>query len=211
MVKQQDRREATQRAIIATALEAFGREGYANVSVDQIATRAGVAKGAVYHHFPSKSGLFEAVLESVSGAILSEVLTAISNGQDFWDELALGNRAFFTACSETQRSRIFLHDGPAVLGWERWRQIDRRHFGGLLKTALSRAMDESILVRKDAELVSRALLGAVTEAAISCAEAEDFMTCAEGYLDILGTLVGGLAVKPNQSTMYENGEIPDAP
>jgi AcrR family transcriptional regulator len=196
MVKQEDRRSATRGAIIAAAFEAFGCEGFADVSVDQIATRAGVAKGGIYHHFSSKDVLFETVLESVSSAILTEVLTAISTGKDFWDELALGNRAFFVACSSPERSRILLHDGPAVLGWERWRRIDQRHFGGLLRIALSRAMDDSIIIRKDVEVVSRALLGAVTEAAISCAEAEDFMACAEGYLDILRTLVAGLAVKP---------------
>jgi hypothetical protein len=140
--------------------------------------------------------LFEVVMESVSSAILTEVLTAISAGKDFWEELALGNRAFFVACSDPERSRILLHDGPAVLGWKRWRQIDQRHFGGLLRMAVSRAMEDSILVRKDTEVVSRVLLGAVTEAAISCAEAEDFMTCAEVYLDILGGMVTGLAVKP---------------
>jgi AcrR family transcriptional regulator len=196
MVKQEDRRVATRGAIIVAAFETFGSEGYADVSVDQIAARAGVAKGSVYHHFSSKNVLFEAVLESVSGAILTEVLSAISAGRDFWEELALGNRAFFAACSNPERSRILLHDGPAVLGWERWRQIDQRHFGGLLRMALSRAMDDRILVRKDVEIVSRALLGAVTEAVISCAEAEDFMVCAEHYLDILGALVAGLKVKP---------------
>jgi AcrR family transcriptional regulator len=196
MVKQEDRRAATRGAIIAAAFESFGGEGYADVSVDQIASLAGVAKGAVYHHFSSKDVLFEAVLESVSSDILTEVLRAISAGKDFWEELALGNRAFFVAYSEPARSRILLHDGPAVLGWERWRQIDQRHFGGLLKMALSRAMDDRVLVRKDVEVVSRALLGAITEAAISCAEAEDFMACAEGYLDILGAMAAGLAVKP---------------
>lgn len=195
MVKQEDRRTATRRAIIAAAFEVFGNEGYANVSVDQIASRAGVAKGAIYHHFSSKDVLFEAVLESVSSAILTEVLSAISAGQDFWEELALGNRAFFVACSGPERSRILLHDGPAVLGWQRWRQIDQRHFGGLLRMALSRAMEDGVLIRMDVEIVSRALLGAVTEAVISCAEAENFMACAEGYLDTLGVLVAGLAVR----------------
>lgn len=196
MVKQEDRRAATRGAIIATAFAAFGSEGYANVSVDQIAARADVAKGAIYHHFSSKDVLFEAVLESVSSAILTEVLSAISAGQDFWAELALGNRAFFSACSRPERCRILLHDGPAVLGWQRWRQIDQRHFGGLLRTALSRAMEDGVLIRMDVEVVSRALLGAVTEAVISCAEAEDFMACAEGYLDILGVLAAGLAARP---------------
>lgn len=200
MVKQEDRKATTRGAIIAAAFATFGSKGYTAVSVDQIAARAGVAKGAVYHYFTSKDVLFEAVLESVSSAILTEVLTAISAGQDFWQELALGNRAFFVACSDPDRSRILLHDGPAVLGWKRWRQIDQRHFGGLLRMALSRAMDDKILARKNVEVVSRALLGAVTEAAISCAESDDFMACAEGYLDILGLLVGGLAKNGHPST-----------
>ncbi len=61
--------------------------------------------------------------------------------------------------------------------------------------ALSRAMEDGVLIRMDVEVVARALLGAVTEAVISCAEAEDFMACAEGYLDTLGMLVAGLAVR----------------
>lgn len=195
MVKQEDRRALTRGAIIAAASKAFGSDGFSSVSIDQIASHAGVAKGAVYHHFASKDALFEAVLETVSAAILSDVLAAIGARHDFWEELALGNRALFVACSDPERSRILLHDGPAILGWERWRQIDRRHFGGLLRTALSRAMDEDILVRKDVEVLSRMLLGAVTEAVISCAEADDFMACAEAYLDLLGGLVAGLAVQ----------------
>lgn len=194
MVKQENRRAATRGAIIAAAFDAFGRDGFAAVSIDQIASRAGVAKGAVYHHFTSKDVLFEAVLETVSSGILSEVIAAIGSGRSFWDELALGNRAFFVACSDPECSRILLHDGPAVLGWERWRQIDRQHFGGLLRVALSRAMDDAILVRKDVEVLARTLLGAVTEAVISCSEADDFMACAESYLEVLGTLVAGLAV-----------------
>ncbi|MBX9883658.1 MAG: TetR/AcrR family transcriptional regulator [Novosphingobium sp.] len=197
MVKQESRRAATRGAIIGAAFEAFGSEGYADVSVDLIAARAGVAKGAVYHHFSSKDEVFEAVLESVSSAILSEVLAAISAGNDVWEVLAIGNRAFFAACSDPARSRILLHDGPAVLGWARWRRIDERHFGGSLRVALARAMDEGILVRKDVEVVSRVLLGAVTEAAISCTEADDFMACAEEYLDVLGGMLAGLAAKPD--------------
>jgi len=196
MVKQEDRRAATRGAIIAAAFEAFGGEGYTDASVGQIAARAGVAKGAVYHHFASKDVLFEVVLESVSSAILSEVLAAISAAKDFWDVIAFGNRAFFAGCSDPARSKILLHDGPAVLGWERWRRIDQRHFGGSLRNALSRAMDDGILVRKDVEVVSRVMLGAVTEAAISCTEADDFMACAERYLDVLGGMVAGLAAKP---------------
>lgn len=196
MVKQEDRRALTRGAIIAAASKAFGRDGFSGVSIDQIASSAGVAKGAVYHHFLSKDALFEAVLEIVSSAILSDVITAIGTGRNFWEELSLGNHAFFVACSDPARARILLLDGPAVLGWKRWRQIDRRHFGGLLRAALSRAMDEAILVRKDVEVLSRMLLGAVTEAVITCAEADDFMACAQVYLEVLGTLVAGLAMPP---------------
>lgn len=196
MVKQESRRTATRSAIVAAAFEAFGHEGYADVSVDVIAARAGVAKGAVYHHFASKKAVFEAVLESISSGILREVTAAIPIGGTFREVFAIGNRAFFVGCSDPARSRILLHDGPAVLGWERWRRIDERHFGGAVRLALMRAMDEGTLVRNDVEAVSRVMLGAITEAAIACAEAEDFMACADRYLDVLALMVEGLAVDP---------------
>jgi AcrR family transcriptional regulator len=191
MVKQEDRRAATRSGIIAAARSAFGQHGYAEVSVDHIAAQAGVAKGAVYHHFQSKDALFEAALEVESAAVLAEVVAAITNAHDFRSALSIGNRAFFVACSDPLRAKILLHDGPAVLGWARWRQIDQRNFGGLIKLAILNAIDQSLTMPRDPEVLMRILLGAVTEAVISASESDDFMACAEVYLEAIGAMVEG--------------------
>ena len=53
--------ESTRRAVLAAARSAFGRKGYAQTSVDEIAAVARVIKGAVYHHFAGKKALFRVV------------------------------------------------------------------------------------------------------------------------------------------------------
>jgi AcrR family transcriptional regulator len=191
MAKQEERRESTRAAIVDAALEAFGRNGYGHVSVDQIAIQAGVAKGAVYHHFASKDLLFEAVLETVSAAILAEVVAETAMVQDFRSAISIGNRAFFAACADPVRSKIFLHDGLAVLGWERWRAIDQRNFGALLKVAFTTAIDQSLIVGRDPDILVSILLGAVTEAAISSAESDDFIGMANKYADAIDSMIGG--------------------
>lgn len=195
MAKQEQRRVVTRNAILDAASRAFGECSYSAVSIDQIAEQAGVAKGAIYHHFASKNVLFEAVLEQVSTAILAEVATALFGATDFWSSLAIGNRAFFVACSDKSRRQILLHDGPAVLGWERWRRIDQRNFGGLLKIAIAAAIDQELIVKKDPEILVRMLLGMVTEAAVSAAESSDFMAAAEHYIDVIDCMIAGLAIQ----------------
>jgi len=49
-------------AVVAAAVTAFLGEGYAQVSMDAIAARAGVSKRTVYNHFPGKRELFRAVV-----------------------------------------------------------------------------------------------------------------------------------------------------
>lgn len=195
MVKQEERRAATHYAIVKAALTAFGEQGFAAISVDEIAARAGIAKGGVYHHFQNKTEIFQAVLEQVSDEIMREVIIATANLDDFWQALSTGNRQFFIACSDPARARILLHDGPAVLGWKRWRAIDQRNFGGLIKLLFEQAMDNGILIHQDSEMLTRIILGAVTEAALSAAESENFMACAERYLSTIYAMIGGLKPK----------------
>jgi len=57
--------EATRRAVLAAARSSFGRKGYTQTSIDEIAAAARVTKGAVYHHFAGKKALFRAVYSEV--------------------------------------------------------------------------------------------------------------------------------------------------
>src|SRR2546429_4647260 len=54
--------EATKRALLDAATSLFATRGFRETSLDEVAERCRVTKGAVYHHFSSKQALFEAVL-----------------------------------------------------------------------------------------------------------------------------------------------------
>ena len=69
MSSQAERRAATVAAILTSARALFGGRGFEATSIDDIAEGAGVAKGAVYHHFDSKEAIFTQVLEAVQADI----------------------------------------------------------------------------------------------------------------------------------------------
>jgi AcrR family transcriptional regulator len=192
MPTQEERREATRSAILAAAQLHFGCSGYHQVAVDQIAAEAKVAKGAIYHHYPTKADLFEAVVRKVATQILAEVRATFLQQTEILAAVCAGNRAFFAACAAPHSAQIFLRDGPAVLGWNRWREIDASYFGAMVRDGLVAAMEAGVIVKQPIDPLVRLILGAVTEAAIDCANCENFDERAESYLLGLEALLNGL-------------------
>lgn len=192
MVTQEQRRAATRHAILVAAQTHFGSFGYNAVTVDQIAADARVAKGAIYHHFPTKADLFETVVQEVASQILIEVQATLMQQSDILGAMFAGNRAFFASCANPQFAQIFLRDGPAILGWNRWREIDASHFGGMVRDGLFAAMEVGVIVKCPIDALVRLILGAVTEAAIDCANSENFSEAAESYLEGLEAILNGL-------------------
>jgi AcrR family transcriptional regulator len=195
MATQSDRRAATRTAILQTARKLFGEHGFGATTIDQIGAGAGVAKGAVYHHFPTKEAIFEAVFDQVSKDLAGQVAAVSSTKADVLAAMIAGTKAYFSACSEGAMAQIILRDGPAVLGWERWRQIDAQHFGGMIPQALGKAMKEGLIARQPVEPLARLLLGAMTEAAIACTGRSDVRKAGNEYVAALGTLLEALRLK----------------
>lgn len=195
MATQSDRRAATRTAILQTARKLFGEHGFVATTIDQIGAGAGVAKGAVYHHFPTKEAVFEAVFNAVSKDLAEEVAAVSSAKQDVLGAMVAGTKAYFSACAEGPTGQIILKDGPAVLGWERWRQIDAEHFGGEIPRALGKAMKQGLIARQPVEPLARLLLGAVTEAAIACAGRSDIRKAGNEYGAALEALLEGLRTR----------------
>ena len=194
MATQSERRQVTQAAIIRVAKRLFGERGFAATTIDDIAAAANVAKGAVYHHFATKEALFEIVFEQVSEELLAEVDRVARSEKDALSAMAKGTQAYFAACAKGAAGQIVLHDGPAVLGWERWREIDNRHFGGRFPVALARAMDDGLIARQPVEPLARLLLGAVTEAAIACS-GRDLHKAGTNYASAFQALLDALRLK----------------
>jgi AcrR family transcriptional regulator len=119
--------EATARNVLETARAQFAEKGYAAVGLDDVAAAAGVTRGAVYHHYRSKLGLFAAVHEAVQASVAAAIENATAGIEDPWRSLETGCRAFLDAAVADDTRRIMFVDGPSVLGWEQWRQADSRH------------------------------------------------------------------------------------
>jgi AcrR family transcriptional regulator len=195
MATQAERREKTQAAIIKAARRIFGERGFAATTIDDIAAGARVAKGAVYHHFATKEAVFEAVFEQVSLDLVAD-LDRISRAEnDPLAAMAAGTQGYFAACSKGPTGQIILRDGPAVLGWERWREIDAKHFGGKFPRAIAAAMEAGVIAKQPIEPLARLLLGAVTEAAVAVSGGPDIGKAGTDYARAFRSLLDALRVK----------------
>lgn len=197
MAKQAERREATRGAIIRAATDLFGRNGFAATSVDQLAEKAGVAKGAVYHHFDNKEALFEAVFDAVSQDVSAKVAIAAAKATDLLASISVGTKAYFKICSEGAAGRIILGDGPVVLGWQKWREADSRHFGAVFPKILQAAMKQGLIDDQPVVPLTNLILGAVTEAAVACANSKTPAETGRRHAEALDRLLSGLRQTPS--------------
>lgn len=196
MARQAERSETTRKAILTAARELFGDQGFHATTMEGIAEAIGMAKGAVYHHFRTKEAIFEAVFEEASQDIVRQVRTAIRNEADALSAMAIGTRAYFEACAQPGLAQIVLRDGPAVLGWERWREIDERYFGRSIPDAVRRAMESGLIARQPLEPLARLLIGAITEAAAACAASDNPGAVGRQHARAMQTLLEGLRLRP---------------
>ena len=167
----------TRSRLITIARGLFAERGYAQVGTQEIVRRAGVTRGALYHHFEDKRDLFRAVHEQIEAELAESIGAKIAAeaeaGTDARDVLAIGARAFLDACENPELARIALVDAPSVLGWIEWREIDERHGLGLVIAALQLGMDSGGLRRTPIKPLAHLPLGALGEAGMVIATAEE--------------------------------------
>ena len=161
---QADRSARTRTALVAAARELFAEQGFASTSRDAIAARAGVTRGALYHHFDSKTALAGAVVAELETELVGRVVSAARDGDDVRDQLHRGCRAYMDACADPTVARILV-DAPAVLGLAACRALDAEACLPLLEDAFAGAKDEGMEVPGDPEVAAALLLGFLNEAA----------------------------------------------
>jgi AcrR family transcriptional regulator len=154
----------TRRALLSAARVLFAEKGFAATGREEIAERAGVTRGALYHHFASKTEVAAAVVEELEGELVDLVVAAAREGSGVRDQLHRGSRAYMDACADPTMARI-LADAPAVLGIEACRALDAVACAPLLAEVFARAKDEGITVPGDPDVAAALLLGFLNEAA----------------------------------------------
>ncbi|HET9138165.1 helix-turn-helix domain-containing protein, partial [Actinophytocola sp.] len=135
-----DYSESTRAALVESAVELFTRHGYAGTSLDAVAKRARLTKGALYHHFNGKQALFEAAFDVVERAAVGRLSAAIAGDGRAWDRAINGVQVYIKSCLDPSYQRIVIHEGPVVMGWERWRETEEKLSFGLVRTAIEALM-----------------------------------------------------------------------
>jgi AcrR family transcriptional regulator len=172
---QAERSEATREALIAAARALFAERGYAGVGTEEIVRAAGVTRGALYHHFDDKRELFAAVYERVEIELAERIAAGALTGgaSDPLAAMRAGAEMFLQASTEPEAQRIVLLDGPSVLGWDRWRAIAAEHGLGLVEATLAAAVEAGAIPEQPLRPLAHVLMGALDEAAMLVARADD--------------------------------------
>jgi AcrR family transcriptional regulator len=182
----------TRERLLAAARRLFGERGYEATSIESVLEASGVARGALYHHFPSKAELFDAVLADVLIEIAERSAAAAAGRKDPLEGLRAGSHAWLKMALDPAIQRIALLDATTAVGWARWREQDQAHSLGGLRATLLRLTGEGRVPAGQAELLAHVLLAALNEAALFVAFAEDQPAAAETARASVDTLLDRL-------------------
>jgi len=172
---QEERSAATRAALIAAARRLWGERGYAEVGTPEIATTAGVTRGAMYHQFADKAALFVSVVEAVEQDVMDRMSTmvATSGAVTPADAIRASVDAWLEVSGDPEVRQLVLLDAPSVLGWAGFRDIAQRYSLGMTEQLLTEAIKAGQLVRQPVRALALVLIGALDEAAMAIATAED--------------------------------------
>lgn len=194
MPTQAERTEATRGRLITTARRLFAEHGFAATSTEQILSEAAVSRGALYHHFPSKTDLFQATFEQVEDELTAQVLQVAASGgeTDPMRTLQVGFGAFLDQCLNPEVQRIVMLDGPTVLGWDLWHELDERYAFGTIKAVLTVAADTGRIEPTTVEPLTHLLLGAIMQAGMVVARADDPLAAKKAMTDTFAGIISAL-------------------
>jgi AcrR family transcriptional regulator len=162
----------TQAALLDAALQVFLRDGYGGATTEEIVDRAGVTRGALYHHFANKRELFRGVIERTQREI-AEALMPTGPADDSWEAFVRVVLTALDSVHDPATRRLLLIEAPAVLGWA---DIRKAQEPLLLSIAAMLEPFETGHHREPsirASLLARLLLAAVEEAMLYLAHTDN--------------------------------------
>ena len=174
MNKNVERGEATREHLVDVATRLFAAHGYDGTSIKAVLAESGVSRGSLYHHFPGKDALFLAVMEDVVGTRVGrEVADPMQAAPDPVAELRAGCLAWIRLAGDPVVRQVVLIDAPAVLGWQRWRELDEQGPLGAIRAALAYAAEAGIIERRHVDAFAHIVLAAANEVTLMIARADD--------------------------------------
>ena len=183
--------EATRQLLVSVARERFTEQGYAATSIEEIIKGAGVARGALYHHFPGKDALFRAVYDQVQSEVATRVVATAVSADEPWDGVRAGLGAFLDACLEPAFRRIVIMDSVFVLAQDMWDGGIEHNELPMLRGVLT-PLVETYLPGVAVEPLVHVALGGLYGAALYIARSPDPAAARAEADTVLDTLIGGL-------------------
>jgi AcrR family transcriptional regulator len=165
--------EATYEALLDSAAACFMESGFAATSLDAVARRARVTKGAIYHHFASKRDLFMAVLERQEEISSRTTLEAGTAAADPWSGIVAALDAFFESISDPVYQRLCWVEGPAALGFEDWWACGERYEIEVIRGLMERIAEVGVLLVEDVDMLANVIYGAVAAGVLMMARSDD--------------------------------------
>ena len=183
--------EATRQLLVSVARELFTEQGYKATSIEEIIKRAGVARGALYHHFSGKDALFRAVYDEVQTEVATRVVATAIGSPEPWDGVRAGLGAFLDACLEPAFRRIVVMDSVPVLAQDVWDGGIEHNELPMLRNVLAPLVEAS-LPGVAVEPLVHVALGGLYGAALYIARSPDPLAARAEADTVLDTLIGGL-------------------
>lgn len=204
--RRQQYSSATKRALVEAAAELFTEHGYASTSLDAIVAEARVTKGALYHHFTGKQALFEAVFEQVEGDTAQAISKAVKGVKDPWEKSLEGLRAFLDAVQDPTYRRVVVQEGPAILGYERFREQEERSSFAIVLDIVNTVLSAGPWDLKEPmiDVFTRIFFGALNSAGESVAVSEDPEVASARVEAAIGFILMGLRALVDQGVEIED-------
>jgi len=193
---QAERSAATQQALIDAARRLWGERGYAEVSTPEIAEAAGVTRGAMYHQYADKAALFRAVAEALDAEIIErlQATVAAARPQTPADAMHVMANAWLDIAAEPEVRQLMLLDAPSVIGWVEYREMSQRNALESAEQLLQAAIEAGQLRLQPLRPLAIVVLGALDEAAIYLASAEDPARAREEVRAVVRDLINGFLI-----------------
>ncbi|MCP2336546.1 TetR/AcrR family transcriptional regulator [Actinomadura rupiterrae] len=186
--------EETRNALLDAATRRFAEHGFAGTSLEDVAADIRATRGAVYHHFASKTALFQAVFERLEERSTEAILRAAADAPDAWTAAVIAQNTFLDHCREPVYGRIVWQEGPIALGWKRWRECEERFGYGVVEQMVASLQEAGLLPPLPRGALARVAFHVLGAAGTAVAEApdEDKDRLRGEYAEVLTEILGGL-------------------
>ena len=180
--------------MLGAGRQLFAQREYVGVSAEEIVRTAGLTRGALYHHFDGKRGLFEAIFEDLESQAAQRIRDAISTATDPFERLDRGVAEFLDISFDHLFRQVAMLQGPVALGWQRWRELDQHYLGGIIFDAIQALLDGELIEPHPIELLASAFYGALAELALTVDDDSPQHTRRQAR-KLVRALVEGIAAK----------------